>query len=114
MAATQNITFFVGESITIACSLNPIVDITAWTLQFTVRKQLGLLPVLITKTTGAGITIVSGPAGTYTVTIDSADTANLAAGDYLYDIQRTGVGTHRVLNVGTLTLTAPVAIITPP
>lgn len=114
MANTQNLSFYVGEDIPISGVLNPVVDISGWTLRFDVRVSVGALPVLISKTTGAGITIVSGPASTFTIDIMSADTATLTPGAYVYDLQRIDAGFHRMLVSGTLTLVSPATPITPP
>lgn len=113
MAATQSIAFFNGENVTLNGVLNPVVDITSWAMQFAVRGTAGGTAI-ITKTVGSGITIVSGPASTFTVVLLSADTATQPPGAYVYDLQRTDSGHHTELLTGTLTLTAPVSPITPP
>jgi hypothetical protein len=115
MANMQDIQFYAGEDIVIGGVLNPVVDITSWTLQFAVRAQLSQLPVAIIKTTtGGGIIIVSGPASTFNIILNSTDTANLVPGAYFYDVQRIDVGHHRELVLGKLTLLQPTSSITPP
>lgn len=115
MANTVNFQFYVGEDLTVACALSPVVDISGWSLQFTVRPTAGSPTAYITKTTGgSGITITNGPLSLFTITLASADTSVLLPGTYNYDIQRTGSGVHRELMIGTLTLVAPVTPIVSP
>jgi hypothetical protein len=114
MANTQDIQFYVGEDIPINAVLDPVVDISGWAISFVMRFTAGGLPVLVTKTVGSGITIVSGPASTFIIQMLSADTSTLAPGEYVYDVQRTDVGNHRMLVLGTVTLLQPDSPISPP
>lgn len=80
-----------------------VVDISGWALQFTLRKKAGdpdtgqspLLQV-------AGV-VVSGIAGTYTVSLTSAQT-KLPAGNYDYDIWRTTTGSETSMAHGIFTI----------
>ncbi len=88
---------------TLTTSAGVAVDITGWTIQFTLRKLAGdpdsaRSPLL--QVSGA---IVSGSAGTYTVSLTSAQT-KLPAGKYDYDIWRTTSGAERQMVHGTFTI----------
>lgn len=75
------------------------VDITGWTIVFTVRAAPG--------TSGSPLlgpvecTLVSAPAGTYKVTLTSAQTAALGVGSYWCDFWRTNSGAQTELAIGT-------------
>lgn len=105
MAITETISYYRGEDKTLEFTMDPVEDITGWSIKFAVRKTIEVLPILITKTTGGGtVVIVNGPAGIFDVIMDSADTASLPVGDYLFDVQRTDSGEFSMLATGTLTL----------
>src|SRR6185295_19810429 len=92
MAATANMSYYRGEDVDITVTMSPVEDITGWSITFTVRKTFNVLPILIQKSVGSGITITDGPNGVFVIHVDSADTANLDVGAYHFDIQRTDVG----------------------
>lgn len=54
-----------------------------------VPKPSGVALLSPAKTIGAGITIVDGPAGEWTVVVVSADTNGLAAARYYHELQYT-------------------------
>jgi len=110
MAANANISFYRGEDVTLTVTMSPATNITGWTLQFTVRKAYGDAAALITKTTGAGITITDATNGVFTVSIASADTLDLEQRAYVFDIQRTNSGNRTVLTIGNLTLLPEVTL----
>lgn len=80
------------------------VDISGWTLAFTVRKAYGDAAPILQKS----VTVTNGPAGQYSVSLTTSDTA-LAAGEYFADVARTDSGSERVLAEGKLTI-QPTAI----
>jgi hypothetical protein len=104
MATVANFSFYKGEDVTITDTASPVTNITGWSLQFTVRKQYGDATALITKTVGAGITITDATNGVFKVAIANGDTANLAPGAYVYDIQRIDAGFRTVLSTGTMNI----------
>ncbi|OAI46891.1 hypothetical protein AYO44_10570 [Planctomycetaceae bacterium SCGC AG-212-F19] len=110
MASVANISFYKGEDVVLTITMAPATAITGWSLQFTLRKQFGDATPLVTKTTGAGITITDAANGVFKVTLASADTANLDLRAYVYDIQRTDTGNRTVLTTGNLTLLPEVAL----
>lgn len=108
-ASGLTMSFYTGEDGVIHCQLSPVENITGWSLKFTVRKTLGVLPILITKTVGSGITITDAANGKFDISMLNADTTAAAPDNYFFDIQRTDAGFHSELGIGTLTLIAPVA-----
>jgi hypothetical protein len=94
---------FKGEALTLSFTMTPVTNITGWTITFTL-KRAQTDPVAV-KTQAA--VIVSGPAGTFTVSLLKADT-NIKPGTYYYDVQRTDGGSEAVLSIGTFTITQEV------
>jgi hypothetical protein len=112
--ATDRDKFFRGEdkvlTITIDDGATPPValNITGWTLAFTLRLTPESLTALLTKTTGAGISLTDPLIGVLQVSIADTDTINLTPGKYAYDVKRMDAGAEAVLVYGTLTLLAEV------
>lgn len=87
-------TIFKGEDktyrLTITDADNERVDITGFALQFEVKLDVGDAdPAIISKTVGAGITILTQSGSTLgqaTVEVDSADTSPLAVVVHKYDV----------------------------
>ena len=87
-----------------------VVNITGWTLRFTMR----ITPTfLLVKTTASGIVITDGPNGVCTVSVESEDYTN-AAGETVeantkYDItlQRVDSTDDAMLSYGTARLGVP-------
>src|SRR5262249_27360661 len=102
--------FYKGEDVTLTVTMTPATNITGWSLQFTLRKQYGDSTALITKTTGAGITITDATNGVFKVTLPSADTQALDLRAYVFDIQRTDAGNRTVLTIGNTTVLPEVAL----
>jgi len=114
MARKANCSMFRGEDKTLTVTVDngatpPIVlNITGWTLAFTLRKSAGDATVLITKTTDAGISLTAPLTGVFQVSLDDVDTIGLASGKYAYDVKRMDAGAEAVLVYGTMTLLAEV------
>lgn len=86
-----------GFDVIITFQTYPVVNITGWTLQCKMAKNLGDA-ALFTKTTGAGtIVITSGTGGTAEITIVAADTSGLTPGDYFMDVIRTDNAANELL-----------------
>ncbi len=111
MAVTKNIELFEGEDKTLVDSAaTPPVNITGWTLSFTVKiDREDASPVLISKTVGAGIVITDASNGVFSITLTAADT-NITPGKYQYDIWRTNSGAETMLTEGVLTIKASVRV----
>ena len=112
MAEKRNITaddeFFRGEDKILTVTLDPVVNISGWTLAFTMRLTAGSAEALIEKTTTSGITITDGTHGIFQVTLDDLETAGLQPGKYAYDCKRMDAGAEAILVYGTLELLAEV------
>lgn len=114
MSRKANCEIFRGEdkilSVTVDDGETPAVavNITGWTLSFTLRETTGSATALLTKTTASGITITDPTAGVFQVSIEDVDTIALTPGKYAYDVKRMDAGAEAVLVYGTLTLLAEV------
>lgn len=90
------------------------VDITSWTLSYTVkrRKGDGDADALLTKTTGGNGIAITGTYNTNittntqraAVTIADTDLDALAPGLAYYELKRTGTDVETVIAFGTMTL----------
>jgi hypothetical protein len=98
MSISTNLTFFRGEDIALTFTLSPLQDITGWTIVWKLADRSG--SVILTKSA----TLVVAVTGTFKVTIDSADTAALSMGLYLWDCRREDVGAKATLADGYLFL----------
>jgi hypothetical protein len=112
MAIKTDIAWYLGEDVTLTVTMSPAVNITGWSLAFTVKRAYGDAAALLSKTTAAGITITDAANGVFRVTLASADTNNatVGAGAYVYDVQRTDSGFRTVLCLGTLTVLPEVTL----
>jgi hypothetical protein len=102
VASFANLFTFKGAASIIPFAVSPVVDITGWSLTFTVTAGFGSTTPLVQKTVGAGVTITSGPNGTYQVVLASADTtaATVGVGFFAYDVWRTDPGAEACLTLG--------------
>lgn len=105
--ADQTILVYRGEDAIISGVMNPVVNINGWTLQFTAAKKLNKVAKLIGPKSA---TIVSGPAGTYTIPLTAAETTALTPGSYVWDLWRTDVGVAEVVAIGTFTVSGDARI----
>ncbi len=94
---------FAGEDFTVSVQMQPVVDITGWTLEFTLlSSQTETDSPLATGT----ITVISAVAGTLTVRLLSADTEQ-APGTYYYRLRRTDSGARALLADGDFLIKPP-------
>lgn len=110
-AADASFTIHRGEDLNVQITMSPVIDITGWAITFTMRKQIGYLPIAVQKTVGFGVTLTDPTNGIFVVHLDSADTKNLDLGNYFYDIEHTDPGARRVIVEGTITL---IPMVNPP
>lgn len=79
----RHFTFWAGDDVTLSAtatnSSGSAVNLTGSTLEWTLTDGR---TERITKTTSSGITVVTAASGTFTVSLDAADTADLEAGTY--------------------------------
>ena len=64
------------------------VDITGGTVKWILARTMTGAP-LVEKATGAGVELVNPAAGTFSVTLDPADTADLEDGVYYHEAEVT-------------------------
>jgi hypothetical protein len=84
-----------------------VQNVTGWAISFMVKKHAtdSDANAKITKTTAAGGIVLTAPlSGLITITLTKADTVNLPADSYAYEVKRTDVGSGTVLTQGKLTL----------
>ncbi len=108
MSEKQNFPMFRGEDKVLRVTLDPVLDISTWTLAFTLRLMAQSTEALIEKTSASGITLTDPTHGIFQVALADTDTASLAPGKYAYDCKRMDAGAEAVLVYGTLTLLAEV------
>jgi hypothetical protein len=108
---TQSDHWFTGEDRTLRFS---VVDadglaqnISGWTLEWVLRERPWGTEALISKTTGAGITITNAAGGVCEVAIADDDTINLAPGAYVHTLRRSNAGAETVLAFGDAVLQQP-------
>lgn len=102
----QEISMFHGEARGLDFTMTPVEDITGWTIAFTVTRALQTADKLIGPVVA---TVVSGPDGTFTVDLASADT-QLIPDTYGYDVWRTDPGGERLLAIGDFIITGQVRL----
>ena len=94
MPATTDITVYRGEDVTLNYTMDPVEDVTGWTLVFTL-KIAKTSPVLSSIPGG----ITDGPGGRFFFIVPSAAT-DIVAQTYVYDVVRTDPGADKVLAIG--------------
>src|SRR4051812_27507279 len=82
-----------------------VVDISGWAITFTVR----VLPTTANPPLlSIDAAVLSGTAGTYLISLTSAQTLALGVGVFHADVWRTDSGAQTEMAVGTLTILQPV------
>ena len=109
MAATRNITIYQGDTyaheLRIKNSSNANVNITSRTYTGQVRKKRSSDTAAATFTSE----ITNAANGIVILSLTSAQTANIAAGTYVYDFQETNGAIITTLITGTVTVTGEVS-----
>jgi hypothetical protein len=109
MAATRNITIYQGDTyaheLRIKDSANANVSITTRTYTGQVRKKRNSDTAAATFTSQ----ITNGANGIVVLSISPANTANIAAGTYVYDFQETNGAVVTTLITGTCTVIGEVS-----
>lgn len=103
MATEYSLEMYSGESfditVTVTDESGAAVDLTGASIAYAARDEI------IKTTTNGGITITNAPAGQFTITLDSTDTAALGGRELPHDCAVTfASGEKRVVFVGTLTI----------
>jgi hypothetical protein len=101
MSLTSSLSWFRGEDVTVDFQMTPPIDVSGWTIAFTLKDTLG-------GATQSGFplaaSIVNGPAGRFRVAVASGLTAGLVVGRYVWDVRRTDAGNRTTLADGYLDL----------
>lgn len=101
MAIVSNIgTIYKGEDVTLNFTMSPVVDISGWTLSFTIRDERLTGSALVT----AAGSVTSGVDGTFSVALTAAQTTTLDPDEYAWDVWRTDSGSATVLALGDITV----------
>jgi hypothetical protein len=94
-----------GEAVEITLTMDeaPASGVSGWTLGFWLKKDQGSDPpaVIVTKTSGSGITLVDAVNGVWTIDLSSTNTKQ-AVGSYYFDVWRTDAGDETALAQGRL------------
>lgn len=99
MAITSNIgPIYTGEDVQLNFTMSPVENINGWTLVFTVKVAQMDSPAILSVPG----TVVSGPAGTFSISLSAANTALLPPNQYVWDVWRTDLGSEVVLALGKL------------
>lgn len=96
MPANDTISVYQGEDVDLNFTMNPVEDISGWTIEF---RTSGLYSN-ITKQAA----IVNGQSGQFKVSLLAADTSQEPPGEYSYIVWRTDSGSARVIAVGKFSL----------
>jgi hypothetical protein len=106
MAALNDITFFKGEAVQLNFTMDPVVDITGWTITLTIKVNNSDAAAVLTVTPAQ---IISAAGGQFRLSLTHAQTAALTGnGTYAYDVWRTDSGSEVVLSYGVITVTQDV------
>jgi hypothetical protein len=93
-------TIYKGEDVSLNFTMSPVVNITGWTITFTVRKESLTGSVILTSDG----TVVSGPSGTFSVPIAAAQTSGVKPGEYAWDVWRVDVDSAALIAYGDITI----------
>ena len=93
MPAEDNIEIYKGEDVNLSFTMNPVEDITGWTIELNVKQDS---TIVLTKSA----TVTDGPNGQFSVSLVDDDTDNLVERNHLYDVWRTDAGSETVLAIG--------------
>lgn len=87
-----NFTIFQGDdhsfSVTIKDAAGAVIDLTGWDFKLQAREDYDTEDTVLNLSVGSGIEFVAG-TGVVTVSIGAAASADIAAGFYVYDLERT-------------------------
>jgi len=96
----QDIVVYRGEAVTLPFTMSPVVNISGWTLKFTVTKAANKTTKLLGP---LSMTVTSGAAGTFSITL-AEEQLNFTPGAYRFDVWRTDEGLEQPIAIGNFTL----------
>lgn len=85
-----------GEAKVIRAVMDPVVDITDWSILFTLRPNIGSTVTLFS----ASADVIDGPNGVFDIPLTASQTSQIAQA-YAYDLWRTNGGQETMLSIGT-------------
>lgn len=83
-------------------------NISGWGLEWGLAHKAAHAPMITKRAATGGITVTDAPEGELTVSIESADTLNIATGTYHHTLWREDPGSKTVLSFGPFALKDPV------
>jgi hypothetical protein len=95
MATITEIQVYRGEDVTLNFTMAPVVDITGWTITFTVAQGANQKQKIIQKS----CTLVTPASGTFKADLLAVDT-DITPSTYFWDAWRMENGSRRVLAAG--------------
>jgi len=109
MAAIRNISIYKGDTytheVTLKDASNAAIDITDRTYLAQIRRSASSADIVLTFTS----TITNASGGVLQLSLTSAQTTNLQAGTYTYDLQETNGSNVLTLMYGSITVTGDVS-----
>lgn len=103
---TRSRCWFKGEDKILQWTLDPVEDISGWTIKFAMATERNNGALLLEK----ACTVIDGPSGVYSVLIADTDTDNLESLVYFYETKRVDAGSEAILAFGQAELLQPVGI----
>lgn len=96
MAVEAQLDVFRKNRVRLDFTMDPVLDVTGWTLVFNVSTARDRAQKLIDD---KAMSVTSGPDGTFSVTLTAAET-DLAAGQYFWDVTRVDMAEETTLALG--------------
>jgi hypothetical protein len=100
----MNLAWSLGEDATFTVTMNPVMGIAGWTLEFFMKTVATSPVVVLTKTIGNGITVLDSVNGIFTVQVLRADTEALGFGIYSFSVRRIDSGLNTELVRGAISV----------
>lgn len=95
MAEITHLTVFKGSAVVLRFTMDPVEDISGWTIALTVKRKATDTADVLSKVAS----VEDGAGGVFTVSLDH-DELDLPARVYQYDVQRIDNGSEGVLSIG--------------
>lgn len=96
MAKVQTVRVYRGEDAELNFTMDPVVDITGWDIEFTLARRANAATKILE---GVAAEVLSGAAGTFRVVLSAAQ-LDLPPGGYFFDTWRADLGSFQPLALG--------------
>lgn len=106
MAQVQDISFYLGEAVTLTFTMDPVESVAGWNVKLTVKNDA--TDADADKLLQVSGTLTDALNGEFQFAVTHAQTVALGVGQYAYDVQRVDNGSEVVLSIGTLYVTQEV------